>query len=210
MHARLHALLAARSIKFKFTILIEVLHGLVHNPFYGVHFFDGLARIATRHPVFSSIFAYAYACVVQGSSQLLYLATSLIRICKGAVRHPKSYNHGWNLSKLAEDQAQELVPRFDGEVLRRTLYMLRSDDDLEQFFEAIPGFCASKIVDNPRFSLDALGLPRLAETLIGFWNRTLSSNQVTEPIKVRRLVVCVRVRWTKPQWMGAYLTGVQI
>jgi hypothetical protein len=71
--------------------------------------------------------------------------------------------------------------------------MSTSDDDLEQFFEAIPGFCKSKIVDNPRCSLDVLGLPTLAEALIGFWNRTLSSNQVTESVKVRRLVVCVKV-----------------
>jgi hypothetical protein len=92
-----------------------------------------------------------------------------------------------------QEKIEEQGSRFDGELLRRTLDMSRSDDDLERFFEAIPGFCASKIVDNPRCSLDVLGLPRLAEALIGFWNRTLSSNRVSESVKVRRLVVCVRV-----------------
>jgi hypothetical protein len=38
-----------------------------------------------------------------------------------------------------------------------------------------------------------LGLQTLAEALIGFWNRTLSSNRVPESVKVRRLVVCVKV-----------------
>ena len=83
--------------------------------------------------------------------------------------------------------------RFEDDVLIRTLEMSRSDDDLEEFFEAIPGFCASKIVDNPRRSLDALGLQTLAEALIGFWNRTLSSNRVPDSVKVRRLLTCVRL-----------------
>lgn len=74
------------------------------------------------------------------------------------------------------------MPRLDDDLL-----------DLEQFFEAIPGFCASKIVDNPRRSLRVLGLPKLAEALIEFWNCSLSSNRVSESVKVRRLVVCMRV-----------------
>jgi hypothetical protein len=90
-------------------------------------------------------------------------------------------------------EIQEIRPGSDGDLLKRALDILRSDDDLEQFFEAIPGFCASKIVDNPRRSLDVLGLPRLAEALIGFWNRTMSSNRVSESVKARRLVVCVKV-----------------
>ena len=94
---------------------------------------------------------------------------------------------------FTQEKIQEKGSWFDGDVFKRTLDMSRSDDDLEQFFEAIPGFCASKILDNPRRSLYVLGLPRLAEVLIGFWNRTLSSNRVSESVKVRRLVVCVRV-----------------
>jgi hypothetical protein len=94
---------------------------------------------------------------------------------------------------FTQEKIQGQGSRFDDEVLKRTLDMSRSDDDLEQFFEAVPGFCASKIVDNPRRSLNVLGLPRLAEALIGFWNRTLSSNRVSESVKVRRLVVCERV-----------------
>ncbi|KAI0267587.1 hypothetical protein BGY98DRAFT_938556 [Russula aff. rugulosa BPL654] len=94
---------------------------------------------------------------------------------------------------FTQEKIKEQGSRHDGELLKRTLDISRSDNDLEQFFEAIPGFCVSKIVDNPRRSLDVLGLPRLAEALIGFWNRTLSSNRVSESVKVRRLVVCVGV-----------------
>jgi hypothetical protein len=112
------------------------------------------------------------------------------------LRHRKS-KFSWpgfpHCTPFTPEKNQEQGSRLDGEVLKQTLDMSTSDDDLEQFFEAIPGFCKSKIVDNPRCSLDVLGLPRLAEALIGFWNRTLSSNRVTESVKVRRLVVCVKV-----------------
>ena len=93
-------------------------------------------------------------------------------------------------------KAEEKGPHIDddGDVLKRTLDMLRSDDDdLEQFFEAIPGFLASKIVDDPRRSLDILGRQRLAEALVAFWNRTLSSNRTSESVKGRRLVICMRL-----------------
>jgi Family of unknown function (DUF6535) len=94
---------------------------------------------------------------------------------------------------FTQEKVQERGSRYDGDILKRTLDMSRSDDDLEQLFEVIPGFCASKIVESPRRSLNVLGLPRLAEALIGFWNRTLSSNRVSESVKVRRLIVFVRV-----------------
>ncbi len=194
--ARLHALFAAGFNTFKSFHLIKVLHGLVHISLafflYGLWLFSKAFAVS----IVVVIFAITYACVVRGTSRLLYLATSLIRICKGRatqgiVHHPKNYYRGWNLWKLAEDKAQGLAPRFDDDVLKRTLDMLRSDDDLEQFFDAIPGFCVSKTVHDPQRSLGILGQQRLAEALIGFWNRTLSSNLVPESIKARRLLVCM-------------------
>ena len=99
----------------------------------------------------------------------------------------------WTL--FTQIKAKEQAPHTDADadILRRTLDMLRSDDDLEQFFEAIPGFLASKIVDYPRLSLDILGRQRLAEVLVAFWNRTLSSNRASESVKGRRLVICIRL-----------------
>ena len=225
--ARLHALFAAAFKKFNFSSHIEALHGLVHislglfltglslfltlptSVLIGLQFVTLMYISWTVLPVFrpgfpcstplTPVFAIVNGCVVRGFSRLLYLATSLFRICKGtgratrgAHRHPKGYYRGWNLQKLAEDKAQGLAPRFDGDILKVTLHMLRSDDDLERFLDAIPGFCASKIVHDPRQSLDILGQQRLAEALIGFWNRTLSSNVVPESIKGRRLLICMR------------------
>ena len=93
---------------------------------------------------------------------------------------------------------------LDDEVLGRTFDLLRSDDDLEQFFEALPGFFDSGIA-NSRRSLGLLGRRRLEEAgfelgrqtleeaLIGFWARTLTSVRVSESVKGQRLIICMRI-----------------
>ncbi|KAI0279537.1 hypothetical protein BGY98DRAFT_423322 [Russula aff. rugulosa BPL654] len=93
----------------------------------------------------SPIFAIVYGYVVQGTSRLLYFTTSLIRTRKDTPQGQKNCYRGWNLRKLAEDRAQGLARRLNSEILERTLHVLRSDDDLEQFFDAIPGFVARKL-----------------------------------------------------------------
>jgi hypothetical protein len=70
-----------------------------------------------------------------------------------------------------------------GDVLKRTFSSLKGDHDLEEFFEAILVFCDSNVVDHPLDSFDLLGLDRLEEALLGFWDRTLSSNLVSEFVK---------------------------
>ena len=69
---------------------------------------------------------------------------------------------------------------------------LSEDHDLEQFLESIPGFCDSDVVDDAQYSLNILGRERLANTLVKFWNRTLSSSQPSA-VKGRWLIVCMRV-----------------
>ena len=142
----------------------------------------------------SPIFAIVYGYVVQGTSRLLYFATSLISTRRGTPQGQKNCYRGWSLRKLAEDRAQGLARCLNSEILKRTLDVLRSDDDLEQFFDAIPGFCGSEIVkEHGPPHLEEPDQQRLAEALIGFWNRTLSSNLVPESTKGRRLLVCMRV-----------------
>ena len=144
---------------------------------------------------FTNILAVTYAGVLYGTPRLLYLIKSLIHanmVTQGAVRYPEGRFRDWYLSSMKFKMAQELAPLLDSDVLKRTLDMLRSDDDLEQFFEAIPGFFASEIVQNPRGSLALLSQP-LAEALVQFWNRTLTSDRVSESVKGRRLIICMRV-----------------
>jgi hypothetical protein len=93
---------------------------------------------------FSNIMAVAYAGVLYGTPRLLYLVKSLVHVsnaAQGAVRRPKNRFHHWYLSSMKFKKAQELAPLLDGEVLKRTLDMLGSDDVMEQFFEAVLIVC---------------------------------------------------------------------
>jgi hypothetical protein len=175
---RLGALFAARIEKSN--KLVKVLHHVIFSSL--VIFFIGLLVFfyAANHPIF-----------------YIALIWTVLFFALHAYVKSKVYSQSDSPSftpfsqKKAEEQAQHTDG--DGDISKRTLDMLRSNDDLEQFFEAIPGFCASKIVDDPRRSLDTLGRQRLAEVLIAFWNHTLSSIRASESVKGRRLVICMKV-----------------
>ena len=95
------------------------------------------------------------------------------------------------MEKEFEETALEAPSEIDGRALIWTYESLDEDHELEQFFAGIPGFCSSKVV-NPQSSLDSLRSRRGALALTGFLERTWTSNLVSETIKIRRLVICVR------------------
>ena len=93
---------------------------------------------------------------------------------------------------FTEETARKAPSEIDGRALMWTYESLDEDHELEQFFAGIPGFCSSKVVDNPQSSLDSLRRSTVAEALNGFLERTWSSDLVSETIKIRRLAICVR------------------
>jgi hypothetical protein len=96
------------------------------------------------------------------------------------------------MEKGFEETALQAPLGIDGRALTWTYESLDEDRELEQFFSGIPGFCCSKVVDNPQSSLDSLRNWAVASALNGFLERTWSSNLVSETVKIRRLVTCVR------------------
>jgi uncharacterized protein DUF6535 len=93
--------------------------------------------------------------------------------------------------KNAEEVAFEPPAAIDGRILQSTIDAMDDDDDkLEQFFELIPGFFSSKLVDDPRRILDGSPLRTFVGCLSGFLDRTLSSSSVAESVKTRRFVTC--------------------
>jgi Family of unknown function (DUF6535) len=140
---------------------------------------------------FSNLLVLIYSATLRCGCRIFQLAK---RASGGP--HQKDRLHdraSWNLVKVAEERVRKQSPKIDGVVLKRTLDTLRGDHDREQFFEAMPGFCHSGMVQDPQLSLDILGRERLAEALVGFLDRTLSSNLISESVKGRRLVICIRV-----------------
>ena len=79
-----------------------------------------------------------------------------------------------------------------GRALKWTFESLHEDDELERFFASIPGFCGSKVFDDPHRSLAQLDSWTSAQALEVFLDHSWSSNLVSETVKQRRLVICVR------------------
>jgi len=96
------------------------------------------------------------------------------------------------LGKEFEETALKAPPEVDGRALMWTYESLDEDHELEQFFSGIPGFCSSKVLDDPQSSLDSLRSQTVAQALNGFLERTWSPNLVPEIIKIRRIAICVR------------------
>jgi len=91
-----------------------------------------------------------------------------------------------------EETALKAPSEIDGRALMWTYDSLDEDHEVEQFFAGIPGFCSSNVVDDPQCSLGSLRSSTVASALGGFLERTWSSNLLSETIKIRRLVICIR------------------
>jgi len=96
------------------------------------------------------------------------------------------------MEKEFEETALKISSEIDGRALMWTYESLDEDHELEHFFAGIPGFCSSTVVVNPQSSLAKLDTQRTGRALKAFLERTWSSTLVSETIKTRRLVICVR------------------
>jgi hypothetical protein len=97
-----------------------------------------------------------------------------------------------SMRKTAEQFAFRLGPEIDLDSLMWMFRSLDEDKELEQFFEGIPGLSESKtltialnfIKRNEKIFLNAL---------IDLMNRTLSSDLISEAVKLRRIIICTKV-----------------
>ena len=95
--------------------------------------------------------------------------------------------------KAAEESALKLSPELDSRALIWTLEASHEDDKLERFFASIPGFCGSKVVNDPLGLSIQPNRERLSSDLISFICRTLSSTDVSDPVRLRRMRICAEV-----------------
>jgi hypothetical protein len=94
--------------------------------------------------------------------------------------------------KSGQETASKLSREIDGRVMKWTFGALDEDLELLQFFEVIPGFCGSNVVNEPRLILAELDSSPLTEAFGGFLRRTYSSSLLSETVKERRLAVCMQ------------------
>jgi hypothetical protein len=101
-------------------------------------------------------------------------------------RYGKGFLNGKH--KEAEEMASKPSSEIDALILERILLTLDEDHALETFFDAIPGFCNSKLTILPLpFQVEE----KLRQALDGFLNRTFTSNLVSESDRVNRLITCL-------------------
>ena len=90
--------------------------------------------------------------------------------------------------KVAEENASNPSSEIDSSVIERIFLALDDDHALEAFFNTIPGFCNSNIVEVPLPS--PVGI-KLRQALDGFLDRTFSFNSIPESVKSDRLFTCL-------------------
>ena len=100
------------------------------------------------------------------------------------------YRDGFTMGRVTEAVAIALEPssKTDSTILERILLTLHDDHALEAFFDAIPGFCNSKLAALP---LSYQVQSKLREKLDIFLDLTFSSTSVSESVRARRLTTCL-------------------
>jgi hypothetical protein len=86
-----------------------------------------------------------------------------------------------------------LSAEINKHILTWTIHALDEDKELEQFFEAIPGFCNSDVVREHDPQRDFTKPDeQLAGKFSGFILRTLSSSMILDEDKKRRVIICAK------------------
>ena len=109
----------------------------------------------------------------------------------GNGRNGRDRNRRWLLegTETTEEGALKTQAEIDVRILKSTIDALDDDDAREKFFQAIPGFFSSNLVDDPQRILDGLPHWTFVGALSRFLDQTLSSTVISESVKTRRLVI---------------------
>ena len=96
------------------------------------------------------------------------------------------------IQKTAEQTARNLPSEVDTRTFMKTFESLNDDDELERFFDGLPGFQYSRVVRNPLLRLTEVQKSRLSSEMTEFMDRTFSSDLLPESVKNRRAIICAK------------------
>ena len=96
-----------------------------------------------------------------------------------------------DMRMIAEESASQRSSEIDARVLESTFDALGEDGARETFFEAVPGFFGSDMVDVRQEHLSDAFRTKFSQALSGFLDHTLSLSSVTESYRSDRLVMCL-------------------
>lgn len=181
--------------------LLIFLFNVNHSVFYAVlgwvALFVGVYACITLMPIFR--YDSPFYAPLSSTAWILYAATlyavfsalSFVRSGHDNLRDLKSRYRDWvsgGVKRAAEDIVSDRSSKADGRVMEWTTFALCEDEVTEQFFEAIPGFCDSKVVQS-RLSSPLKAMIR--QVLDGFLDHTFSSETISESTKIGRLIICL-------------------
>ena len=109
---------------------------------------------------------------------------------RGRFSDLRDHYHGrmlGGLEKAVEKTVADRSSDMDIRIFDWTMGVLEEDDSLEKFFEAVPGFFSSKLVNHLESDFSEDVLNRLWSALNRFMDRTLSSDSVIDSVKTRRV-----------------------
>jgi len=152
-----------------FAGLLVFLFNIDHTVFSAIAWWVGLCTATYISVTFMPLFRYDSPYYAPLSSSTWFLATGVLTLFFKALRwlagftcvshskweyfgKRKKHYHEWfthGLAKTAEEFARKLSPEIDGRALMWTLDCSDEDHELERFFAGIPGFCRSKVLNDP-------------------------------------------------------------
>ena len=106
----------------------------------------------------------------------------------------KKRYQGWRsrgVEKVAKETASKPSSEIDVQILDWTVSASVDDDPLKGFFEAIPGFFDSKLVNYPERDFPEEFIKKFRDALVDFLGRTWSSNSANDSEKVRRFGIAM-------------------
>jgi hypothetical protein len=101
------------------------------------------------------------------------------------------------MRKATEDSAKYYSEWLDRRILVWTFNSLNKDHEFERFFAGIPGFCDSRVVNDPmKCFLEPEGArwqKKFSRALFGWIHRTMTSDLISEPARLQRIKICLKV-----------------
>jgi hypothetical protein len=189
--ARIHEFFANGIHNLRLSLLVESLPTMIHISLF--LFFAGLLvyLFNANHTVFTAVAVYV------SLSAITYLSITFLPLLQPESAYYTPLSSITGLFKAMERMAKETVQRrsaeIDDRILHRLFTTLSDNSDEVRFFESIPGFCRSSVVEDPIGRITKLGFKKLDMALKGFLERTWSSNLLSDEDRMRRLAVCAKV-----------------
>ncbi|KAH9979664.1 hypothetical protein BJV74DRAFT_953288 [Russula compacta] len=124
--------------------------------------------------------------------------TPLRGLCNNIKSHYRSLSNRFRegllegKSEAVEEAASQGPSKIDANVLESTLNSLNGDDAIVEFFEAIPGFFSSNVVNLLPADLPTRVRDKFKKILHGFLHRAFRSNMAAELVVRRpRVLICL-------------------